>query len=400
MKLLMYLATPGGLTGGPRRALTLANALRDRGVDICVGSSSGSLLLAEARKAGLETVEVDPVGVLSRRRGALFRGGLMFKFRVIVTLAVHNFRFWRALRKVGADAVWVRGSKGIGFVGAGALLSRRPLVWDVDYEPASKGVVRMLHWFGLCSAKAVVFQYMLAADEIFGKRLADKYRRKFHTIVPGIDFTPLDAVMQDCAVDAATDADRPFNIIQVGTICDRKNQLHTLAALSQLGSAEFRDKLRVQFVGGVFDEGYDLDLQSLLTEAGLSELVEFLGWREDVHELIACSDLLVMPSQNEGVPNAVQEAMYLGVPVIASPAGGMRDVIIHNATGWILPLDDPGVWADRIRLCISDRDVCRAAGARARYVAVEGFGVDVWGKQYFAVIQAAVEGSGKKFLVE
>lgn len=61
MNILLYLPTPGGLTGAPRRMLTLALELRRQGVSVSVASDGGTELLAAAGRAGIDTVVVDPM---------------------------------------------------------------------------------------------------------------------------------------------------------------------------------------------------------------------------------------------------------------------------------------------------------------------------------------------------
>jgi glycosyltransferase involved in cell wall biosynthesis len=66
------------------------------------------------------------------------------------------------------------------------------------------------------------------------------------------------------------------------------------------------------------------DLERRTTVAGLGERVDFLGDRRDVARLLAAADLLVLPTDREGLPMTVLEAMAAGVPVVASAVGGLR----------------------------------------------------------------------------
>jgi glycosyltransferase involved in cell wall biosynthesis len=389
-RLIAFMTTPGGLTGAPRRLLTLADALRERGVDVCIASQSNSELLQAAQARGHARAAMDVTGVLALRHGALFGGGLGFRLRVLLALLRQQWRVLRCIRRNRADVVWIRGSKGIAFTALGAVLSGRPLIWDVDYELLSRGVVRWLHRFGLWAASAVVFQYRSAAEEIFGKELAGRYKWKFRTIIPGIDFSPLEAVTGSFFGHASGRSDPAFTIIQVGTVCDRKNQDLTIEALGRLHKARLAQPLRLLLVGGVFDENYAAALRAKVAQLGLDEVVEFLGWRNDVHRLIACSDLMLMPSRDEGVPNAVQEAMYLGVPVIASPAGGMPEIIEQAETGWVLPLSDAGVWTRQIEECLEKPSLLQRVGRNASEYARTHFSVEIWGRQYAELLREAV----------
>src|SRR5699024_1776616 len=108
-----YMPTPGGLTGAPRRLLTLASVLREQGIDMCIATQRDSELFQAAEELGLKTVAVEPVGVLRERHGALFGGNAIFRLKALFSLLVQNLGVTRKLRKHGADVVWIRGSKGI-----------------------------------------------------------------------------------------------------------------------------------------------------------------------------------------------------------------------------------------------------------------------------------------------
>lgn len=393
-RLITYMPTPGGLTGAPRRLLTLANALGNSEIDVCVASQDGSKLIEAASEHGNSTASVNARGVLALRQGALFGGGCWFKLRVGVALLGHNLQFWHCIRRQKGDVVWIRGSKGIGFAALGTILSRRPLVWDVDCELPSKGVVRMLHRLGLWAAQAVVFQYENAAHEIFGEALTRRHRDKFQTIIPGVDLCRLEEhEEQRRARERRTD--KSFRIIQVGTLCDRKNQRLIVEALQLLDLRHINRDVMIQFAGGVFEDEYALELKQAAVTSGLKDNLEFLGWRDDVHGLIADADLLVMPSKAEGVPNAVQEAMYLGIPVMVSEAGGMPEVVQDGVTGWVLPMDEPAAWAERIQRCIEHPDLGSDIGTTASRYAADYFGTDEWGARYASVIRDVL-GSGTR----
>jgi len=385
LKVFSYMPTPGGLTGAPRRLLTLASVLREQGIEMCIATQRDSDLFRAAEEQGLDTVEVEPVGVLRQRHGALFGGNAVFRLKALFSLLVQNLGIARKIRKHGADVVWIRGSKGIAFAGLGALLSRRPLVWDVDYELPSRGVVRWLHRLGLWAAKRVVFQYSAAPDAIFGLELAARYRQKFRTIIPGIDLPSLEPFRAKRMARERREGD-PFVILQVGTICDRKNQQLLIDALGRVRQARPDAPIRVQLAGGVFEEAYADALKEKIDAAGLGEGVEFLGWRSDVHELMASADVLAMPSRDEGVPNTVQEAMAIGLPVLVSEAGGMPEVVTEGETGWILRGDSPESWAHRIGWCLENRKGLDEVGQHATEFAVERFGTRQWGAEYGRLI--------------
>src|SRR5207248_3062264 len=69
--------------------------------------------------------------------------------------------------------------------------------------------------------------------------------------------------------------------------------------------------------------------------------VRFLGHCPDVPPVMETADLFVLPSHKEGLPNAVLEAMAMGLPVVATNAGGTGEVVLDGETGLLVPPADP-----------------------------------------------------------
>lgn len=92
-----------------------------------------------------------------------------------------------------------------------------------------------------------------------------------------------------------------------------------------------RPKLTLLVAGGG-----DLE-QSLQRQAeDLGPAVRFLGWVGDVGQVIAASDLILLTSDNEGMPVGLIEAAHAGLPAVASNVGGVSEVVLHNQTGVVV----------------------------------------------------------------
>ena len=81
-------------------------------------------------------------------------------------------------------------------------------------------------------------------------------------------------------------------------------------------------------------------LESFASSLGLTGVVQFLGERKDVGDLIQCFDGFLLTSVIEGMPNVVMESQLLGVPVVATRAGGTVDLIWDGETGLLAPIGD------------------------------------------------------------
>ena len=98
----------------------------------------------------------------------------------------------------------------------------------------------------------------------------------------------------------------------------------------------------------------------------LDDRVRFLGHRDDVPALLAASDVLVLPSRYEGLPNIVLEAMRLGKPVVATAAPGTTELVVDGETGLLAPVDDAPALARALRKVLGDADLARSLGNAGR----------------------------------
>jgi glycosyltransferase involved in cell wall biosynthesis len=100
----------------------------------------------------------------------------------------------------------------------------------------------------------------------------------------------------------------------------------------------------------------------------VSDRVVFLGYRQDIPDLLASCDLFVLPSLFEGLPLSILEAMAAGKPVIASAIGGTDEAVLHGETGLLVPPADPTALAAAIHTVLSNPLLARrlAAAGKAR----------------------------------
>lgn len=104
--------------------------------------------------------------------------------------------------------------------------------------------------------------------------------------------------------------------------------------------------------------------------------VHFLGHRTDMPELMAASDLVVLPSRSEALPTVLMEAAAAGRPVVATRVGGVAEVVEDGRTGFLVPPDDPRALARAVDEMLDDPARARAFGERARSRARERFSLD------------------------
>lgn len=168
-------------------------------------------------------------------------------------------------------------------------------------------------------------------------------------------------------------------VVAVGNLIERKGHAILLRALAQAHSANPAADWRLAIAG----EGVERPkLEALAAELGISERVHLLGHRSDVGNVLHAADVFVMPSLWEGLPLAVLEAMFVGLPVVASDISGIPEAISSRAEGWLVPAGEIAPLADAVGRLVTDSMLRREMGAAARRRAMERFTVRAMADAY------------------
>jgi glycosyltransferase involved in cell wall biosynthesis len=184
-------------------------------------------------------------------------------------------------------------------------------------------------------------------------RREDARRLRSHAIALGIDFDRFAAGRP--ALDGRI-------VGNVARLAGQKGQRDLVAAAQRVLERHPDVRFVVAGDGELRDE-----LERLA--APLGDRFELLGARADVPELLASFDVFAYPSRFEGLCLAVIEAQAAGVPVVATPVGGIRETVVDGETGWLVPVGDVEALARRIEWCLENREEAARVATRARGVA-------------------------------
>lgn len=145
-----------------------------------------------------------------------------------------------------------------------------------------------------------------------------------------------------------------FVMIYPAELLPRKRQMWLLKALQPLlkKHAEFKVLLPGK-------DSMNSECQKFAQQLGVEKQVMFLGFRQDVPQLIKLSNLAVSTSKQEGLPVNVMEAMYCGLPVVATDCRGNRDLIETEKNGYIVDAKDSGAFCHKIEYVskLSDKQI-------------------------------------------
>jgi glycosyltransferase involved in cell wall biosynthesis len=108
-------------------------------------------------------------------------------------------------------------------------------------------------------------------------------------------------------------------------------------------------------------------------QAAMGGRLRLLGYRPDVHRLLAAADLFTLPSHREGMPRSIIEAMFAALPVVATDIRGSREEVVPGQTGLLVPVDDAAALGAALARLQADPALRAAMGAAGRNRALEHF---------------------------
>jgi glycosyltransferase involved in cell wall biosynthesis len=212
------------------------------------------------------------------------------------------------------------------------------------------------------------------------------------TVIPnGVDAArfvppaPVDEARRALGADAS-----PL-VGSVGCLAARKDYGTLLEALRLLGDRGLA--FRAALVG----DGPDRDaLEARAAALGLADRVRFLGERADVDRLLPGMDVFVLSSREEGIPNALLEAMAAGRACVATAVGGTPEVLRDGETGWLVPPGEPGALADALEQALTRPAEARRRSDAACHAAREGMSIEAMVRRHEEFYERAIVGSSRR----
>jgi glycosyltransferase involved in cell wall biosynthesis len=147
----------------------------------------------------------------------------------------------------------------------------------------------------------------------------------------------------------------------IGWLLPIKGPMHLLKAMDYVWHEHPEASLVLVGKGDL-----DVDLRAEALRKNTNGKVKFLGWREDIDEIMPIFDIFVLPSLNEGMGRVLVEAMAAGKPVVASNVGGIPDLVQHDYNGLLVAPGDEKALAASIKQLISNPEKAKLMGQRGR----------------------------------
>lgn len=334
---ILHLTHQGDGAGSTISIAALAAAQCAAGHRVLVGCRPASLLAAMARAAGLEVLPM----AFDRTAAAAAQLVRLVAQEGVEVVNSHASR----------DRATCRRARLAGRLAAACVMTRRQM-------PRSLPVSVLLNGFAADCTVAV----SRAVARALVRRGAPAWRVR---VVPnGVDVSRIDRALSVSEIDTARALVgwRPWQPT-VGVVARRKDQDVLLRALPLV-----RRPLTLALLG-VAPEPELLALAA----AAPQHRVRCIPFRPDVLPFYRLFDAVVLPSRSEGLSQALLEAMALGLPVVASRAGGNVDLVSDGVDGLLVPPREPAAFAAALARLLGDPALRHRLGGAARRTARERF---------------------------
>lgn len=181
-------------------------------------------------------------------------------------------------------------------------------------------------------------------------------------------------------------------VVQSGRLVDFKNQPMLIRAFLKVH--EKHPDFSLKIYGGDSGDGTKEILEQLIRENHAEGFVMLMGGSDSLEKELPKAAVYAFSSDWEGLPNALLEAMALGMPIVATdcPCGGPRTVMTHEENGLLVPIKDEEAMAAAICRLIEDRELAERLGQNARKISdkINGKAItEQWRDYIEAVIEAA-----------
>jgi glycosyltransferase involved in cell wall biosynthesis len=192
--------------------------------------------------------------------------------------------------------------------------------------------------------------------------------------------------------DVAAKPDEVPLLLCMGTVNRLKNQNAFLRALDPLAR---QLPFRVLFLGvASADDPYGREFFRLVSERPWAKYGGFIN-REESRQVFGRASLLALPTLEDNCPMVVLEAMAAGVPVVASRAGGVPELIDDEVTGLLCEPERPETFCDAVRRVLTDQALRLRLSVAGRQSALNRFYPKVIAKQHLAIYRTLLESSRK-----
>lgn len=210
-------------------------------------------------------------------------------------------------------------------------------------------------------------------------------------VIPsGIDFSPFEEVKARGFLRKEFKfAPDDYLVGIVAQLEDHKGHKYLMEASKVLKEQTPKIKIIVVGTGSLM-----MELNKQVQALEVEDIVFFLGFREDVPQILSSLDLFVLSSHMEGLGSSIMDAMACRLPVVATQTGGIPEIVINEETGLLVPPKNPLALANAILRLYKDRKFASRLGQRGYELVHEKFSAEAMGQKIIDLYQKLADKKG------
>ncbi|MFF2446516.1 glycosyltransferase family 4 protein [Neobacillus sp. NPDC058068] len=359
MKRILFYESRPEWGGAQKCELELLTSLDSDSLETYFVTSTDGPMNGRVSAAGKAVTLIPIHNAVDKIRKGQVKTGAFFFLSQAINMLPHLFHVISYLRKNQIDLVYTSQFRSQLLIGWLAKLFGRKVIWHLHGEEQLNNLLGKIS--------------VAAADKIIvvSNTLAERYQQqfpnqktKFSVVHNGVELT---TTLSERKKESST-----FTITMVGTIIEGKRQDLAISAVDRL--KKLGNNVQLNIIGEKppwHPEDYKHSLHEHVRQLGLEGSVNFLGWVENPWELLLTSTVFILPSDTEGLPLSIIEAMALGLPAISTNVGGIPELIEDEKTGFIIKPGSLDELVEKLTLLLEQPALCEQMGhqARARYEA-------------------------------
>lgn len=340
MKKVLLIETLSQINGGQKMSLLVSDMLRESGeYEVIWAIPEEGILSSKLKETGYQYYLLGdltlPAGVKAKSTA--------FKYGTMSVRAIS--RIMKIIRKEKIDMIYAPGPAALPWSAVCGNMSRKPVIWHLHHlfeDGPTRKLINYCCRFG--SVKKII-----AVSETTGKQITDSDKL-------AVLYNPVDFLKYSTGDKTKVQSEFPFStgrpiIAHVALLEEEKRQkvtVQTIAELKKKGIEAY-----AAFVGTVKpgDDQYLDQLKSMADDLEVADQCCFLGYRTDVQDILAVSDVAFIPSI-EGFPLAGLEACAAGVPVVACNKAGAGELVEKAICGLTFLYNNASDAAEKIAMCL------------------------------------------------
>lgn len=383
--------------GGETQAQLLAEGLIANGHSVIVLTRrSDAALKKHERYSKVDVYRLAPVG-----SGQLKKWGLLFSsLPMFIRLRnQYDLIFVSGYRIIGLTAVLV-----------GKLLGRRVVLKaDSQGEMSGDFFESGLKKFGV-SHKSLLFRWFLRfrntvlkkaeAFSAISPEIASEWTsnrvplNKIHQIPNGVDtarFAPVNAEQKSFLREKLNLPQAAIIAIYTGRLVSYKGLPLLLKVWDEIRCRQENGILLLAGTGGLDIHNCEAQLHDYVNSAGLKENVLFLGSIQNIPEYLQAADLFVFPTENDAFPSSLIEAMACGLPIVTTPVGAIKTIVVHQETGLLVQPGNRQQLYEALVAIVSDKTLASRLGQAGRRIVQERYSAGSMMRKYLSLFESTLQ---------